>query len=323
MRSISAALCAITIIVGAAMPVFAQGMLPGGPGPFGFLPACYFSCPKPATAKPSLGAGYVWASRKTDFTLTADGPGLGGITERRVESDLSSVYLSGTVPVIMRNMGGMVLSGACAIPSRSDMKADDLNPPGTYVSGRRWSGRTGWAIADMLFAYAIRPGLSGVTGYRWDYWQTGYNDPRDPSGTFLEGTATDTADFYMETWMPLVGLAGNFSGMRMAGMVGVASGGTVKYQEVRNGGGVERFDVFSGDAGKAYFFELTGELTVASGFIREGVEAELTIFGKYNSLKQQADLKGRRTGTATAQDTFDFEIKRDLMVAGAEASVTF
>lgn len=323
MRSVPGVLCAVVMIVGMPQFAFAQGMLPGGPGFGPPLPAFYYGSPRPASAKPSISTGYVWDSRKTHFSLTADGTGLGGIRERRRECELSALYVSGSLPVIMRNMGGMVLSGSWATPSPSDSRADDFDPPGTYLVGRTWTGKTSWATAEVLLAYSFQAGFSGVAGYRWDYLQTGYSGPRDVSAGFVAAARTDSADFYMETWLPFVGVAGSYWGLRFAGIAGVTSGGTVKYEEVRNGGGSQRLDVFEGNLDKAYFIELTGEYTVASGFTQGGTQAELSIFGKYNLLKTEADLTGQRTGTATAQDTFDFELRRDLFVVGAEASVTF
>lgn len=323
MRSVLVAFFAIVMIASAPDAAFTQTMLPAVPAADMFVPVYNFGSPRPATAKPSISAGYVWDSRKTRYSFTAHGTGLGGATERRLQSNLSTLHVSGTIPVIMRNQGGIVVTGGWAIPCTDDAPAEDFNPPGTFLDGRTWRGRTTWATAEVLLAYSIRPGFSGLVGYRWDYWHTGYDNPRDETVGFFEAAPTDSADYRMKTWMPFMGLALNFSGLRSAVIVGVTSSGTVEYEEVRNGSGSQRLDVYEGDSGKAYFLEATGEYTVASGSFRGSNNAELCLFGRYSYLKHETDVTGRRTGTFTAQDTFDFEMRRDLFVAGAEASVTF
>ena len=324
MRNVLGALCAVLVMAGVPYGVSAQGALPGVPVSAAPFPPLCFGWPEPASAKPSISAGYVWDSRQTDYSFTADGPGIEGVTERRIQSDLSAVCVSGSMPVIMRNMGGMVLSGSWAIPSRSDARADDFNPPGTQLGGRTWTGITTWATAETLLAYSIRPGLSGVAGYRWDYWQTGYDDPEDVSAGFIAAAATDSADFCMETLDALLRSCLQSFGSAIV----VYRGYHIQWPRsntkkcamaAESKGWIPLKETWTSPT----FLRLSANFTVASGLIRGQTRATLSVFGKYNYLKTETNLTGRRTGTISAEDTFDFEIKRELFVAGAEASVNF
>lgn len=323
MRSVVGALCAVMIIVSVPHSTFGQAPLRGFPGSEVLFPGGCHDMPAPASFTPSIVAGYVRDKRKTDYSFTARGAGIGGVTRRRYEYELSALYLAGVLPVTMRDLGAIVLSGSWAAPSRSGTRADDFNPPGVRVGGRTWTGDTSWATGEVLAAYGLCPGVSGLAGCRWDYWQTSYDDPTKVSAGFAAAASSDTAFFHLESWSPFLGLACGLYGVRLAGLAGTAAGGFVEHKEARNGGGSQRFDVFSGALDKTYFFELTGEITVASGSIQGGTNGRLSLFVKYNTLSTQADVRGRRTGTATAEDTFDFEVRRDLVVVGAEATVTF
>jgi hypothetical protein len=295
------------------------------------------------TIKPALSVGYLLNLGNTEYTLTARGAGIGGVTKRLYDYDTSSaIYLAGRIPVTIGRRFEATLSGSWGIPAgSSDVKHEDFFG-GALLGGRTWDAETSWVTGDVRLSYAIVKdfafikAVAPVGGLRYDYWKTTYDDPHKVSPGFAAAAPTDEANFHTSALLPYVGLTATIRGLKIGAFggdlkLGVIGGwtvwGKVRHEEDRNGGGSVRSDEFKGDlrnSSHAFDFgEFFGSYTVWSFAPSRRIHGSLSLFGKYNLFNAKGKLDGTRTGTFSAQDTFDFKIERSSAAVGICAALAF
>jgi hypothetical protein len=298
--------------------------------------------PGSITVRPALSVGYLLNLGDTEYTLTARGAGIGGVTKRLYDYETSpAVYLAGRVPVTFGRRFETTLSGSWAIPAgSSDVKHKDF--AGALLGGRTWEAETSWLTGDLRLSYAIVKDLNfiktvaPVGGLRYDYWKTKYDDPHKVSSGFSAAALTDEASFFTSDLLPYIGLTttigglkvGAFGGdLKLGAIGGWTAWGKVKHEEDRNGGGTLRFDEFKGDlrnSGHLFDFgEFFGSYTVFSFAPSRRIQGSLSLFAKYNLFNAKGKLDGTRTGSFNAQDTFDFKIERSIAAVGICAALVF
>ena len=293
-----------------------------------------------AYRKPAISVGCLWNLGNTEYTLTARGAGIGGVTERLYDYKTSSaIYLAGRLPITFGKRLEVAISGSWAIPAgSSDVKHEDFF--GVLLGGRTWEAETNWVTADLRLSYALVKdfyfikALAPVGGLRYDYWKTKYDDPHDVSPGFAVASPTDKADFYTSTLLPYIGLKttigglkiGAFGGdLKLGAIGGWTAWGKVKHYETRDLTG-PRHDTFKGrlrNSGHFFDFgEFFGEYTVLSFALSRSIQGSLSIFAKYNLFNATGKLDGTRVPAGTF-DTFDFKIDRSSLAAGISAALKF
>ena len=298
--------------------------------------------PGSITVKPALSVGYLLNLGATEYTLTARGAGIGGVTKRLYDYETSpAIYLAARLPFTYGRLE-TTLSGSWGIPAgSSDVKHKDFFG-GALLGGRTWEAETNWVTGDVKASYAIIKdfdfikSVAPVVGVRYDYWKTKYDDPHKVSPGFGAAALTDKADFYSSALLPYIGLTATIGGLKTGAFggdlkLGAIGGwtvwGKVKHEEDRHGGGTLRFDEFKGDLrNSGYLFdfgEFFADYTVLSFAPSRRIQGSLSLFAKYNLFNAESKLDGTRTGTFNAQDTFDFKIERSSAAVGICAALVF
>jgi hypothetical protein len=292
------------------------------------------------TVNPAISVGYLWHLGTTEYTLTARGAGVGGVTKRLYDYRTSSaIYLDGRLPITFGKRLEVAISGSWAIPVGSpEVKHSEYL--GVLLGGRTWDSETTWVTGDLKVSYAIikdfhiLKALSPAVGLRYDYWKTKYDDPHYVSPGFVVASPVDKADFYTSALLPYIGLAATIGGLKIGAFggdlkLGAIGGwtawGKVKHYETRDLGGT-RHDTFEGrlrNSGNLFDFgEFFGEYTVLSFALSRSIQGSLSIFAKYNLFRADGKLDGTRV-PVVAFDTFDFKIYRSSLAAGISAALKF
>jgi hypothetical protein len=296
--------------------------------------------PGSITVKPALSVGYLLNLGATEYTLTARGAGIGGVTRRLYDYETSpAIYLAARLPITYGRLE-TTLSGSWGIPSgSSDVKHEDFLG-GTLLGGRTWEAETNWMTGDVKVSYTIIKDLdfiksvAPVVGLRYDYWKTKYDDPHKVSPGFAVASPTDKAKFYTSALSPYIGLkaaigglkTGAFGGdLKLSAIGGWTAWGRVKHYETRDLGGT-RHDTFKGDLrGSGYLFdfgEFFADYTVFSFAPSQRVRGSLSLFVKYNLFAGEGALDGVRM-VSGVRDKFDFEIDRSSATAGISVAFAF
>ncbi len=291
--------------------------------------------------KPALSIGYLHTFANTGYSLNARTHGLGGVTTREYDFDAyPSIYLEGKIPFFIGKRLEIALSGSWAIPAaRTDIVARDFDPPGWPLGGRTWDSKTNWVTANLQVSYAVVKdacfvkSVSPIVGIRYDYGKTTFDSPHDVSTGFGAAGPLDTADFKSEALQQYFGLAavfGDFKTGRFGGELKVSliggwtPWGKVNHNESRSGGGIWRYDQFSGNLDRDnYFFEVGADFTLFSFTIASKAQGAVSIFTKYSLFHATADTDGTRTSSFVTTDVFDFKMDRSSIAFGVTTAVTF
>jgi len=309
MRTIAAFWSVFFMVVAAAVPVSAQGLT-------------NFECDSGTgllVGKPTVFGG--WAS---DFRLTFSAsealPEAGvGIDINEYRPEVSSVYLGTSVPVLLGDMGTLVLTAAAAIPSTNRGEECQFVP--AYRS-RVWDAGVYWGTMEALLVYPAG-GVSLLGGFRWDSWQYSWKNPSIAAGPWASSASTDTLQLTLNSYLPFFGLGVNLDGLSI-GVIGLPIiMGEFEQRQTQNGLGPRAFNT-SGKLDEGYFVEIFFEYALPFPAVSTtGFNTYLSIFGKFNALEGktiEATAMGRPPVSIWP---YSFVFRRSVFVVGGKAEVEF
>lgn len=321
MKKIIVCFAMVVALVAPPTLVVAQ-LLPGLPGLPG-MPA--LNLPSNVTlGNLSVYGGWATNAGMTKYTATKSVPIVTNIGLAEWDYEYSSFFTAATLPVSMGDYGAVLLSGSLALPSASPARETMYHVDGTFVQNRRWSADTYWATLEGIWAYPLSSTFSTLAGFRWVCWQTSYKSPNIERDVWTIYAPTDKGDVTVNGYVPFVGLLATYRGLNV-GAVGIPTTiGDVEHNESFDPAGAGTIVEAKGTFTGGYFFEMFVDYALQlPGGLGPGVDADLSLFGKFSFLEIKATPTFRWDVGIVGEEEMDFRLRRNLFVLGAKATLNF
>lgn len=285
--------------------------------------------------QPSISAGYIYDGH-TDVTFKNATPPAFGVTkfERKIQND-PGWYVGIDVPVKINDRFELAVGG------RWDASTSDKTSVEIYNNGiarREWeadSRKWNNAYVSLSYAFYRNPSvsLSAMAGLRWDRHSASFGKPVNPVGVLSH--ITNTSDFTMKNFSPVIGIDAVFAGPR-SGMWGgpiklSLSGSPFVNSDVQHdetyGPGPTAMIKLDGDSSNDKYIKIAAEATVLNfkaGKAGKAGNGALSIVADYTRFETNGSAKSSQVmGGPLFASRWDYSTRASEATIGLKAALSF
>ena len=283
--------------------------------------------------QPSLSVGYIYDGH-TDVTFKNATPSALGVTriEKTIQND-PGWYVGVDVPVKLNDRFGLAVGG------RWDASTSDKSSLEVYNNGvarREWEADSRkWhnAYVSLSYAFYRNPSvsLSAMAGLRWDRHNVSFGKPVNALAVL--SSITNTADFNMTNFSPVIGIDAVFAGPRSGmwgGPIKLSLSGSpfvqsdVEHDETFGGPAAFQFK-HDADSSNDKYIKIAGEATVLNFKAGTAGNGALSIYADYTRFDTNGSGKSwsrNSVGTVIASK-WDYDTRASQATIGLKASLSF
>jgi Outer membrane protein beta-barrel domain len=282
--------------------------------------------------QPSISVGYIYDGH-TDVTFKNATPSALGVTriEKTIQND-PGWYVGVDVPVKLNDRFGLAVGG------RWDASTSDKSSLEVYNNGvarRDWEADSRkWhnAYVSLSYAFYRNPSvsLSAMAGLRWDRHNVSFGKPVNTLG--ILSSITNTADFNMTNFSPVIGIDAVFAGPR-SGMWGgpiklSLSGSPFVKTDVEHDEtfGPAAFVNLDADSSNDKYIRFAAEATVLNFKAGTSANGALSIVADYTRFDTNGSAKSTQSmggGGAVFASRWDYSTRASEATIGLKAALSF
>ena len=271
------------------------------------------SCSDPGLRAVEVYAGLVTNADMTQVVGRTRDPGRPWFDGFDGDNRYTSLYAALALPVSLGRMGTFRASAGIGVPAVGlGQVYNDFDNDGVLNWTAKYDADTYWATIEGLLSCPVGYNFCALAGFRWDYWQTSYNNPYDTNPA-----AGTVAPWYLTVngFVPLVGLVTEYQGLSFGAVGFPFMPGTMDIEDpdlkangtFDNGYYVEIFTEYV-----APMFDMGGDLTAAVSF-----------FGKINIMGGASAMTFTDNNNVDPDEIFDVSVGRTLFLVGVKADFKF
>ena len=284
--------------------------------------------------QPSVSVGYAYDGH-TEVTFENPTPGApyGLIsTKREIQND-PGWYVGIDVPIRLNDRFELAVGGRWDASNSAKDSSEVIN---NGVGRREWeTDSRKWhnAYVSLSYAFYRNPSvsLSAMAGLRWDRQNASFSKPVMRGG--IVNSITDTSDFTMTNFSPVIGIDAVFAGPRSGmwgGPIKLSLSGSpfvqsdVEHDESFGGAGLFMFK-HDADSSNDKYIKIAGEATVLNFKAGTAGNGALSIYADYTRFEANGSGKSwaRNTIGTVIASKWDYDTRASQATIGLKASLSF